>query len=265
MQICEMLWTGRDKRNADNSLCKRNARCCARGDLDKGKLDLTSNDTTSPVARNSSNLGFDAVACIRAQHQCDFDVPGAYLQGKQLPKEQRVYRPPVGFRNVDERGVPILWLSLSPFYGQTDAGAIWNRTINEFLTAEPPSGCGFGRCPQDPSVYAVNVSDEEGSGQCNNTLYVDDGRLSWDNDTKAFEKKCEVQRALHERFSVEFKEDDPEETHFLGANIISDKSRRVRSIRARSHNLYRSTGHEVCRWRCVPQQAFPSSLELLAS
>ena len=51
MQICEMLWTGRRKRNADGSVLKDNARCVARGDLDKGKFDLTSNDTTSPVAR----------------------------------------------------------------------------------------------------------------------------------------------------------------------------------------------------------------------
>ena len=74
------------------------------GDLDKGRLDLTSNDTTSPVARNSSNCAFDAVAALRAQHKVDYDVPGAYLQGEQLEHERRVYRPPVGFRAFDERG-----------------------------------------------------------------------------------------------------------------------------------------------------------------
>ena len=57
-----------------------------------------------PVARNSSNCAFDAVAALRAQHKVDYDVPGAYLQGEQLEHERRVYRPPVGFRAFDERG-----------------------------------------------------------------------------------------------------------------------------------------------------------------
>ena len=52
-------------------------------------------------------------------------------------------RPPSGFRDVDERGVPILWLMNNPLYGQLDAGAIWNRTFNEFVTRRgppPPTG-----------------------------------------------------------------------------------------------------------------------------
>ena len=111
-------------------------------------------------------------------------MPGAYLQGEQRGREQRLYRPPVGFRQVDERGVEILWLSNSPFYGQTDAGAIWNRTINGTLTSsDPPHGCGLERCTHDPSVYAVNVKDGELGGQVNNTLYVDDGRCAWERTT----------------------------------------------------------------------------------
>ena len=237
MQICEMLWTGRCKRNEDTSIKSLNARCCARGDLDKGKFNLTSNETTAPVARNSSNLAFDAVGVLRGMHKKDYDVPGAYLQGEQLAHEQRVYRPPPGFRKFDERGVEILWLSNNPFYGQTDAGAIWNRTINTTLTTERvPDGCGLERCTQDPSLYACNELGEcELGGQVNNTLYVDDGRLAWDDGEPAAAKAKEIQKKLHDKYGIEFGEDDPPSTHFLGANILTDKSRRVASVRATTY------------------------------
>ena len=45
-------------------------------------------------------------------------------EGKPFECEQIVCRPPVGFRKYDERGVEILWLMLSPLYGQSDSGAI---------------------------------------------------------------------------------------------------------------------------------------------
>ena len=56
------------------------------------------------------------------------------LRGDQLPCEQVVARAPIGFREVDERGVELYWLMWSPLYGQNDAGAIWNRTFNSFAT-----------------------------------------------------------------------------------------------------------------------------------
>ena len=241
MQICEVLWTGRCKRNADGSVNKFNARICSRGDLDKGKFDLTSNDTTAPVVRTSSNLCFDAVACLRAQHKCDFDVPGAYLQGEQLPSEQRLYRPPKEARVYDERGVEILWLSNHPFYGQTIAGAIWNWTYNDAITsAKPLHGCGMTRCPNDPSVYATNVADDpERAGQVNSTLYVDDARLAWDDDAPTTAKARDIQKKISEKFGVEFGKDNPDETHFLGANIITDKSP---CRLCPSHLVYRSHG-----------------------
>ena len=103
---------------------------------------------------------FDAVACLRKQHRADYDVPGAYLQGEQQFHERRLYRPPPEARKFDERGIEILWLSNHPFYGQTDAGAIWNRTMNTTLTSDrEPDGCALERCPQDPSVYGANVDD----------------------------------------------------------------------------------------------------------
>lgn len=236
MPISEMMWVGRRKRLADGSVEKDNARCVARGDLDKSKYNITPNDTTSPTARTSSNLAFDAVACLRGQHKCDYDVPGAYLQGCQREHERRLYRPPVGWRKHDERGVEILWLSNSPFYGATDAGAIWNRTANEVFTSnEPPHGCGLLRCSNEPSVYAIKVSEQEGCGQVNNTLYVDDGRLAWDDDKEATAKATEVQAKLADRFGIKFGDNNPPETKFLSANIITSDCRRVVSVRAKSY------------------------------
>ena len=49
-------------------------------------------------------------------------------------------RPPREFRTWDERGVEIYWLMNNPLYGQLDAGAIWNRTFNEFVTTNGPRG-----------------------------------------------------------------------------------------------------------------------------
>ena len=67
-----------------------------------------------------------------------FDCPSAYLQGQQRSSEQVLARAPVGFRVTDERGVELYWLMNNPLYGQLDAGAIWNRTFNEFVTRRGP-------------------------------------------------------------------------------------------------------------------------------
>ena len=81
----------------------------------------------------------------------------------------------------------------------------------------------------------MNVSPDGDGGQVNNTLYVDDGRLSWDDDELATKKARDIQGKLADRFGIEFGEDDPDETHFLGANIITEESRKVASVRARSY------------------------------
>ena len=101
---------------------------------------------------------FPAVCALREQDFRDFDVCGAYLQGVQRADEQVAARPPVGFREWDERGIEIFWLMSHPLYGQADAGAIWNRTWNDYVTEEPP-GCAYERCPQEPCVYAKRLGD----------------------------------------------------------------------------------------------------------
>ena len=62
----------------------------------------------------------------------------AELEGQQRASEQVLARAPVGFRVTDERGVEQYWLMNNPLYGQLDAGAIWNRTFNEFVTRNGP-------------------------------------------------------------------------------------------------------------------------------
>ena len=81
----------------------------------------------------------------------------------------------------------------------------------------------------------MNVDDGALGGQVNNTLYVDDGRVAWDDGAPAVAKVRDVQKRLSRRYGITFGPDDPEETHFLGANIITEKSRRVASVRATSY------------------------------
>jgi hypothetical protein len=81
----------------------------------------------------------------------------------------------------------------------------------------------------------VNVDDGALGGQVNNTLYVDDGRLAWDDGPLATATAKEMRKKLGDRYGITFGPDDPEETHFLGANILTDKSRRVASVRATSY------------------------------
>ena len=107
--------------------------------------------------------------------------------------------------------------------------------MNETLTSDAdPHGCGFARCPQDPSVYSVNMTGGD-DGQVNSTLYVDDGRLAWDDAAPAVQKSTVVKKRLAKRYGIEFGEDDPPETHFLGANISSAASRKVTTIKATSY------------------------------
>ena len=131
-KVVETMWTGRVKRNADRSIKQHKGRCVLRGDLHKGHYAVDSNQSFGPVVRNTSNSAIDCVSVLYQWHMCSFDLPSAYLQGKQRPSEQVVARPPPGFREYDEQGVEVLWLMHSPLYGQTDAGAIWNRTFNDW-------------------------------------------------------------------------------------------------------------------------------------
>jgi len=77
-------------------------------------------------------------------------------------------RPPPGFRTIDERGVEILWLMQIPLYGQQDAGAIWNRTYNEYVT-DGKGPLAFERCSNDPCVYGKRSRSSSRTKTCTRT------------------------------------------------------------------------------------------------
>ena len=216
----ETMWTGRAKIDAQGNIIKDNARCVARGDLHSKHYDVTANQAMSPVVRSPSLNAIDAVSVLRRQHMSPFDVPGAYLQGKQRDDEQIVCRAPVGFRKYDERGVEIYWLMLNPLYGQADSGAIWNRTWNNFITE--PEGCGFERCPQEPCVYSKRLGDPHEDSPHDSyvtcPIYVDDGRLYYDPTEEACSEAERDRLRLTKEFGIEFKAIDPTDDYFLGAN-----------------------------------------------
>jgi len=145
MPIVDTMFVGRLKRDSDNMIEKLKARCVLRGDLHSKFYDVSSNRSMSPVIRSSSIMLLEAISMLRDQEVYNGDVPNAYLRGEQRAEEQVVARPPKGFQTVDERGVEVLWLMVAPLYGQVDAGAIWNRTLDNHLTAGTDAGgCGRG-------------------------------------------------------------------------------------------------------------------------
>ena len=237
MKVVETMWTGREKINDDGSHKSDHARCVARGDLHAKYYHVTSNQTMSPVVRTPSLNAIDAVSVLRRQHTAPFDVPGAYLQGKQLASEQIVCRSPPGFRRYDERGVEILWLMQNPLYGQGDAGAIWNRTWNDFMTS--PETCAYERCPQEPCVYSKRLGDPHVPGPddayitC--PIYVDDGRLKYDPSDEAVAEAHEDMQRMKDEFGIEFKAIDPKEDYFLGANRTTSADRSRCTLTARTY------------------------------
>ena len=88
----------------------------------------------NPTVHSSLRTTSDTSSVVSVSNHRSYDVPSAYPQGIQKESEQVVARPPPGFRKHNEEGVEILWLMMSPLYGQADAGAIWNRTFNDFCT-----------------------------------------------------------------------------------------------------------------------------------
>ena len=229
MKVVNTMWAGRCKRKADLTIDKLSARCVLRGDLHSKTYGVDANRSMSPVVRNTSMMSVEAVACLRSQHMRPFDVTGAYLHGEQTESEQVLARPPVGFREFDERGIEILWLMWVPLYGQTDAGAIWNRTVNSFQTG--PS-MEYERCPNDPCVYSKRIN-EDGS-RITMPLYVDDGRWYYDDTAEAKRVAEADMKAFGEKFEVRFGDIDPKEDYFLGGNRIAP-SRDSCSIRCTTY------------------------------
>ena len=222
------MWTGRDKRDAEGNLTKRKARAVLRGDQHAKYYDCDANSATSPVVRDSSALGIDAVCCLHDQHFRSYDVPGAYLQAESRPSEQVVARPPPGFESCDERGVRMVWVVGGTLYGQTDAGAIWNRTANDTIT-DDTNGDGLPRCHYDPCVYSVETG---GGGRVTSPLYVDDARVYYDEKGRSLADKHIGK--LARKFGVVPGPEDPADDYFLGANRLRDGQGNV-SVRGTSY------------------------------
>ena len=240
MTPVDTLWTGRDKRNADLSLCKRKSRCCLRGDIHNRTYSLSKNQRFAPTTRDQTCLTSECVRCIRGQDKISADVSSAYLQGDQRKCEQVVAKPPRGWARTDENGVKYLWLMNAPLYGQGDAGAIWNRTFNEFVESDahecaapsgpsaavnakdldqrPGAGLGMERCDYDPCLYgkAVGGNDDD---RCSMTLYVDDIQCYNDPTPTARAEREQSQARTEARFKIKYGELNAEHEYILGTNI----------------------------------------------
>ena len=117
MTPVDTMWAGRDKIKSDGTRDALAARCVLRGDLHSKTYKVTANDTFSPVVRTPSLMVLEAAAMLQNWGYVSWDVSGAYLQGKQRPNEQVLARPPLGYRQTDERGKKLYWLMCSPLYG----------------------------------------------------------------------------------------------------------------------------------------------------
>ena len=230
--VVPCMWTGRCKRYPDGSIEKLNSRCVERGDLHAKFYNISSNEAHSPVVATQSMHAIDAVGCLRGQTCTQADVTGAYLQGDQRPNEATVTRPPVGFRRWDERGVELLWDMDISLYGKTDAGAIWNRTYNEFVTTPEPDGLGYARCSQEPCLYGKYVPPD---GRINMPLYVDDYKQYADRSPKVKAVAEKDMARLSKRFEQRAGESDAKESFFLGANRTSNDKGDLVSLRATSY------------------------------
>ena len=267
----DTMFAGRIKRAADLSVAELKARCVFRGDIDIKVNHLDCNQVYAPTSRNSSSMAVDAVSVLRQQHCIGFDFELAYLQGKQMACEQRLARPPPGFRVWDERGVEMLWLMQSPLYGQGDAGAIWNRTFTNYaesgrrdstnssawssdMVCDKSTGPGFDRCDQEPCIYSKEVG--RNASRCTLPLYVDDGHYYFDPTPEARRaKECDVAK-FNSQFKIKWGEEDQEEDYFLGANRYRP-SREVTCVTAKTYIT--KMINEYCGGDVNPCEKYPAA------
>ena len=100
------------------------------------------------------------------------------------------------------------------------------------LAAEATATCTLCRKGRggDRLFHLTNV---QRTAQNFQSRRVGDGRIAWDDNSEATAKSVEVQDRLHKRYGIELGEDDPAETHFLGANIYTSPDRASASVRQR--------------------------------
>ena len=249
-QVVETMFTGVYKPAANGKEEVRKARCVIRGDLMRRMR--TANQNNSPTIFDSSFKCAEAVKVLRGMHEIYFDYKAAYVQGKNAVEDIIVARAPMGHREFDENGDELLWLMSSALYGQTDAGAVWNRTLNEFTTG---GEVGMLRNTADPCLYSKTLA---GGGLIVMPIYVDDGKMSYDPTPECEAEIERVKKAYHARFKLSYGETDPTETYFLAKDIVRHDSTRT-TIRSTTYirrlgeaHLEGSLGDYPAAWSHTP-------------
>ena len=145
-----MMWTLVKKYNEMREYLKHKARGTIRGDQAKAidvKLNITPSETYAPTVRHVTCKIATATAVNRAFANKDkpgartmryrtSDATAAFLQGKQPGGVRRYVRPPQGFRKVDRRGIPIVWLLVGNCYGTENAPRVWFDTVVPYMIKE---------------------------------------------------------------------------------------------------------------------------------
>ena len=145
------------------------------------------------------------------------DVSAAYLQGEYDEGHDVYCHFPPGFER--EFGDPTNEVSklLKPLYGGRDSGAIWYRTLRNFLVHE----LHFDMCPADEGLFRFDgvISDPDTGEELQVSVlsgwFVDDGCVAV-NSIRAWEVISEV---ISKRFKLSSK---GPVRQFLGARVIQD-------------------------------------------
>ena len=218
-QIVDTMFTGVYKPAANGRSQVRKARCVIRGDMMKRMR--TSNQNNSPTIFDSSFKCCQAVKTLRGMHEVYFDFKAAYVQGKNAEGDVVVARAPAGHREFDEDGKETYWLMSSALYGQSDAGAVWNRTLNEFSVGDK---VGLLRNDADPSLYSKTLA---GGGIIAMPIYVDDGELLYDPTPECAAEVERIKGEYSARFKLSYGATDPTDSYFLSKDIIRHDSTRT--------------------------------------
>ena len=280
--VIEMMWALVKKYNELGELLKYKARGVIRGDMEP-KIDarkgITPEQTYAPTVRHNTLKLLIAAGVIRAGsntpfqpadgskspfHRADgrksetsrkmrfrsFDVTAAFLQGESPEGRVRYVRPPDGFRQVDRRGVPIVWKLTGNCYGRAAAPRIWYTAIHDYVT-DPVHGLGMTQSDHDPCYYFKVYPD---GSRLDAGLYVDDTWLI-DDGGKAADADLEQ---LGKRFDLKL---DESPKHFLNMNIevISPTKIKVSS----QNYVTRMADRYIPDWRTRATVDLPSTERLM--
>lgn len=116
----------------------------------------------------------------------------------------------------------------SPLHGQEDVGAIWDRTVNEYMEGE----LHFVRSHLDPCGYTTI------DGRIVYTFNVDDWRLFYyEGDKKTKDDVGAYMHKLMKHFNIDFGPEDPSEDYLLGDDRIISKDREIATTLMTIYNI----------------------------